>query len=105
MAEGPAAMSAREWREFWRERGMRELQLVLWASWEPIGGAPPDEYDRYAFRIASLLGSRASREALAGELHRIRHEHLGVDADPGRDEHAAEKIGAWFERCVGTGDR
>jgi hypothetical protein len=99
-----APTSAGEWRKFWRERGLRELQLVLRASWDPSGGTPPCEYDRYAFRIASLLGSRASREALAAELGRIRREHLGADADPERDEHAAEKVGDWFDHCVRTRD-
>jgi hypothetical protein len=102
LAEETAAISAREWREFWRQRGMRELQLVLWASWDPIGGTPPGEYDAYAFRIASLLGSRASREALVQELGRIRCEMLGDDADPQGDAYAAEKIGDWFDHSVRT---
>ena len=105
LAEASAAMSAGEWRKFWRVRGMRELQLVLWASWDPIGGTPQGEYDRYAFRIASLLGSRASREALADELGRIRRENLGGDADPERDAYAAGKVGDWFDHCVGTRER
>jgi hypothetical protein len=100
LAEGSAAMSARDWREFWRLRGMRELRLVLWASWDPVRGAPPHAYDRHAFRIASLLGSRASRDALVAELGRIRGEHLGEEADPVRDEHAAEKVGDWLDHCV-----
>ena len=97
-------MSAGEWREFWRVRGMRELKLVLWASWDPIGGTPPGEYDSYAFRIASLLGSRASREALVEELGRIRREILGDDVDPERDSYAAEKIADWFECAARTAD-
>ena len=101
MPETSAAMSAGEWREFWRHHGMRELRLVLWASWSPIGGAPPGEHDDYVFRIASLLGSRASREALADELGRIRREQLGDGADRARDEYAAGKIGDWFDH-VGT---
>jgi hypothetical protein len=104
LTEQPAAMSAREWREFWRVRGMRELQLVLWASWDPIGGTPPGEYDSYAFRIASLLGSRASREALVEELGRIRREILGDDVDADHDSYAAEKVAAWFEHTVRTRD-
>jgi hypothetical protein len=102
LAERAAAMSAREWREFWSVRGMRELQLVLWAGWDPIGSTPTGEYDRYAFRIASLLGSRASREALADELGRIRRNELGLEPDPAQDFHAAGKVADWFEHTVGT---
>jgi hypothetical protein len=46
-------MSAREWRQFWRDRGMRELRLVLWASWDPIGSIEPspEEDTRSAEKI------------------------------------------------------
>jgi hypothetical protein len=96
-AEGMAAMSAREWREFWRARGMRELRLLLWAAWDPIGGAPVAEYDGHALRVASLLGSRASTAAIAGELGRIRRDELGLEPAPANDAAAAGKIAAWFE--------
>jgi hypothetical protein len=100
-AEGSAAMGAREWREFWRDRGMRELRLLLWAAWDPIGGMPPGEYDSYALRIASLLGSRASSSAIADELGRIGRDELGLDPAPADDEAVAEKIAAWFEAATG----
>jgi hypothetical protein len=89
--------NASEWRDFWRGRGERELRLLLWAAWDPVGGVPPGEYDAYAPRIASLLASRASREALAAELDRIRVHELGVGPDPERDLAAAGKIADWFE--------
>ena len=97
-------MSAREWREFWRDRGMRELRLVLWACWDPIGGTPPGEYDNYAFRVASLLGSRASRAAVAEELGRIRRDALGSEPCPEEDARAADKIGDWFDHAIRTRD-
>jgi hypothetical protein len=99
-AEG-IARSAREWREFWRTRGMRELQLLLGASWDPIGGAPPGEYDAYAPRIAALLGSRASAAALADELGRIRRDVLALAPAPADDASAAQRIYAWFEASTG----
>ena len=70
-----AAMSAGDWRAFWQVRGMRELQLLLWAAWDPLDDGSPGEYDGYALRVASLLGSRASAEAIAAELGRIRRAH------------------------------
>jgi hypothetical protein len=100
LAEGSAAMTAGEWREFWQLRGMAALRLVLRASWGPVAGTPPGEYDRYAFRIASLLGSRASCAALAEELGRIRRDELGLDPDPAGDGRAASKIAGWFEHAI-----
>ena len=97
LAEGSAAMGARAWREFWKARGMRELRLLVWAMWDPIGcGVPIDEYDGYLFRIASLLGSRASEQALADELARIRRDEIGLPPDEGADARAAQKIALWF---------
>jgi hypothetical protein len=63
--------SANEWRDFWRERGERELASLL------------DEFDAHATRIATLLGSRAS---------------LGAP-DAARDAEVAHRIHAWFARA------
>jgi hypothetical protein len=79
---------------------MRELQLLLWAAWDPIGGAQPGEYDHHALRIASLLGSRASQAAIADELGRIRRDELARSEAPARDAAAAAKIAAWFEAAT-----
>jgi hypothetical protein len=90
--------SAREWREFWSERGMRELNLLLWGAWDPIGaGVPLDEYAGYVPRIASLLGSRASRDAIANELERIARESMALDLEADVHREAAAKIIDWFE--------
>ena len=77
--------SATEWREFWHTRGERELGGLL------------DEYEPCATRVATLLGSRASRAALVAELARIREHELGLDAEPSRDAQVAERVYAWFE--------
>jgi hypothetical protein len=69
--------SASEWRDFWRERGERELTVLL-------GDLAP-----HMTRVATLLGSRAPRAALAAELGRIRN-------GPPDDELAA-RIYEWFE--------
>src|SRR3954453_22648377 len=61
-------MSAADWRGFWEERGMRELRLLLAESWPPLGAGTPRERDATAFRIGSLLGSRAPSGAIAEEL-------------------------------------
>jgi hypothetical protein len=95
-----AAMSAGDWRAFWQVRGMRELQLLLWAAWDPMDDGSPGEYDDYALRVASLLGSRASGEAIAAELGRIRRDELGLEPDDAEDARAADKITAWFEAAA-----
>jgi hypothetical protein len=77
--------SAHEWRDFWRDRGERELSALL------------DEYEPHATRVATLLGSRAPREALVAELGRIREHELGLAADPERDDDVAARVYDWFE--------
>ncbi len=77
--------SATEWRDFWRDRGERDLATLL------------DEYEPHATRVATLLGSRASREALVAELGRIRAHELGLPADGRRDAEVAARVHDWFE--------
>jgi hypothetical protein len=95
-----ATMSAGDWRAFWEARGMRELQVLVWAAWDPIAGGPSREYDGYALRVASLLGSRAPCDAIAAELGRIRRNELGLEPDPNEDARAAAKITTWFEAAA-----
>jgi hypothetical protein len=96
LAERWPTKGAGEWRDFWRERGMRELARVLNESWEPLTVASPAERESCAFRVASLLGSRAPLLALADELGRIRGDELGLPAAPDEDERAAATITTWF---------
>jgi hypothetical protein len=91
-----SAMNAGDWRRFWEERGMRELRLLLAECWDPLGAGTPREREACAFRIASLLGSRAARPAIAEELSRIRGE-LRLGEAPEEDARAAATIAAWFE--------
>jgi hypothetical protein len=93
--EQAPALSAAAWREFWRSRGLRELRALLEVEWAPLAAAP-DAGEASAFRIASLLGSRAPESALAEELGRIRRDELGVPADPREDDRVARRLSAWF---------
>jgi len=77
--------SATEWRDFWRDRGERELAALL------------EELEPYATRIATLLGSRAPHEALAAELGRIRGHELHGPPDAARDAELAARVHRWFE--------
>jgi hypothetical protein len=91
---------AAEWREFWRDHGMRELGRLLEESWLPLAAASPAARESCAFRVASLLGSRASRVAVSDELGRIRRDELGLPDSPQEDEHAAVTITTWFARAA-----
>jgi hypothetical protein len=82
--------SAGEWRDFWRERGERELTDLLAETWPPAR-------DGDATRVATLLGSRAPADAVAAELGRMREGRAAPDE--AEDEAAAQKIIAWFERA------
>jgi len=100
LVDGARVMAANDWREFWASRGMRELRVVLRDSWQPARFALPDAHEAHAFRIASLLGSRAPSTAVAEELGRIRRDELGVGANPEEDARAAEAIGQWFRTAT-----
>ena len=91
-----AVMTAEDWRRFWEERGMRELRLLLAECWDPLGAGTPRQREACAFRIASLLGSRAASPAITEELGRIRRE-LRLGEAPEEDARAAATIVAWFE--------
>jgi hypothetical protein len=63
---------------WWTKERLRELDLILWAAWDPIGaGVPSDEYEMYAPQIAQLLESGADEKAIADELKRVRYERTG----------------------------
>jgi hypothetical protein len=96
VAERWPTKGAAEWREFWRDHGMRELGRLLEESWLPLAAASPAVRESCAFRVASLLGSHAPRVALTEELGRIRRDELGLPASPDEDEHAAVTITHWF---------
>ncbi len=68
--------NANEWREFWATGGERELAELL------------GDLSSHATRVATLLGSRAPRDALAAELGRIK--------GTAPDHELARRIDDWF---------
>ena len=43
------------------KRQLSDVNLILWAAWDPIGcGVPVDEYESYAPQILALLPARGS---------------------------------------------
>ena len=69
--------AAREWRT--------RLWDVLNTTWDPIGGCPPDEYDAYLGKIASLARENASDDILRDYLCWVEAERMGLgEPDAGR---------------------
>ena len=87
--------SATAWREFWRDRGERELATLLRDEWAALGDAPLAQYVAQGTRLATLLGSASPAHALTAELGRMR-EAVGAAPDPARDAAAAAAIRDWF---------
>jgi hypothetical protein len=107
---------------WWKSRGHRDLTLLLWAVWNPIGTCPLDEYDSHSLTIAGLLrkahdlGGELARQAdadetqsvrddlrtetvelLATALAKIRTNAIGLPPDPLADQRAASVLFDWYE--------
>jgi hypothetical protein len=72
-----------------------ELELLLWAVWDPIGaGVPIDEYGSYVPVIWKLLHERAGTEVVSTALAQIAEERIGLDRGTSRS--AAERLTQWW---------
>lgn len=69
-----------------------EVQLLLWAGWDPIGcGVPRDEYDTYAGIIFGKLKHGAKQGEIISYLLDIEANHMGLTPRPWVSEVVAEK--------------
>jgi hypothetical protein len=86
------------WAQWWKARGRRELALILWARWDPIGvGVPSDEYDLYTDQIGALLRQGADEHQLSEYLRDTRRARMELPQPrPNADDDAAEKIVIWY---------
>jgi hypothetical protein len=90
-----------DWREWWSKRGASELNLILWALWDPIGcGVPRDEYESYLGSVVRAV-AEGSTQDLAALLHRFRTGWIGVGANYRNDWFTALKIGEWYDGSTG----
>lgn len=72
-----------------------ELNLLLWALWNPIGASMPlDEYETYVPPIWNLLVMDASVEEIAAELRRIEQDQFDSGGDSNRA--VAERLKDWW---------
>ena len=76
-----------------------QLALVLWISWDPVGGTP-DEYVSYSSALLGLLASGAADREIAAALGRLRAETMGASASPDDDLRAAWSVQDWYQWFV-----
>jgi hypothetical protein len=110
------------WDRWWRSTGNRDLTLLLWAAWNPIGTCPLDEYESYSPMVASMLRqaheadmplaeqaddddvqrernqlSAQAVERLAAALAEVRTVQMGLPSDTTADQRAASILLDWHE--------
>ena len=95
--------TTRHWRE--ENPQLFELNLILWAAWDPIGSPATDEYSSYVPQILALLHTHWSSEesdeddsfeALVAELSKLRTEWMGLPPNRHEDVNAAIKLCDWY---------
>jgi hypothetical protein len=70
--------ASRVWRDHIRD--------ILNKQWDPIGGCPADEYDRYVGKIAAMIRDDATDDELIEYLRWAEAVHMGsgrFDAERG----------------------
>jgi hypothetical protein len=77
--------ASREWRARIRE--------VLNRDWDPIGGCPADEYDRYVGELAAMIRANASDDDLIRHLEWAEAKHMGFGkVDPERARRVIDQV-------------
>jgi len=72
-----------------------ELNLLLWAVWNPIGSdLPLSEYERYVPTLWRMLEDDSSIDAIAAELTRICQEAMEIEASTNGS--TAETLKRWW---------
>ena len=89
--EADAKAEKERYREF-----APELELLLWAVWDPITGVPLTEYANYVPTIWKLLAQDVNGDVIASELGKIRADAIGMEAAPDGDRAAAERLKEWW---------
>jgi hypothetical protein len=60
------------------KRLLKAVREVLFGDWNPIPGAPKDEYDHFAPAIVRLLMDKADRIRIAEHIRRVAGPALAV---------------------------
>lgn len=90
-----------QWRSWWRDRGIAELEMLLLVWWDPAGvyGAPEvrGAYAAYVPRLATLLRSGAREAEVAAHLRALEAEEIG---NAGEADLAARHVVEWHDHVV-----
>ena len=78
----------------WKRYG-RELAVLLWAVWDPLGG-PPNEYQEYILPLWGLLARGVDEEEIAAQLTQFRTINMGLLPDQASDDETAAKLKEWW---------
>jgi len=60
------------------EEAFRQIRDILNREWDPIGGCPADEYDRYARTITKMIHDNRDDFALMQYLERTERHDIGL---------------------------
>src|SRR2546426_3166654 len=60
-------MEHTDWEGWWESRGRANLELLLWALWDPIGGGALNEYSWYCDPVVQLLRDASEADAPLAE--------------------------------------
>ena len=69
-----------------------QVQAILHAERDPIGGVPLDEYDSYAWPVLKLLMARAPHEEIATYLRHTANETIGCPVPEERLARVVEQL-------------
>jgi hypothetical protein len=97
-------MGANDRDTWWRERGERELRMLLY-EWDPVGVAPEpdwpgDEYDDFVAPLREKLERGVTAGELAVFLEQQVQEHIGLEVDVDREEGFAARLVEWHARSA-----
>ena len=99
--ENTSTVDSREFADWWRQTGERELCQLLYWVWDPIDLSAEfpdaaDQYDRYALEIATALASGMPAPTLAALLATIERDRMGLGQRP--LDAIADQLRAWYAR-------
>jgi hypothetical protein len=87
------------------KRQLRDVNLILWSAWDPIGcGVPTDEYQSYAPQILGLLRNEPPIEEVIAMLSALRTKQIGLEPDQTTDRDVALKLTDWYAEAKSLED-
>ena len=73
----------------WRLR----IRDVLNTDWDPIGGCPEDEYDRYVGKVTAMVREGTSDKDLIDYLRWVEIDYMGISPRPDLEQRLLKTVG------------